>query len=239
MILKTLLYSSAILLGVSEAITITTTVIPQATDAPQALEEHHEVPEVQHLQPPQQPQQQQQQQVQQQIASPADSLKYIGPHNIHDHYFKLRAFQKSSHQSILDALKATYHITPIMRDLEISRLTDQEVFEALLKREIAWNYSDLNEFGLMRCEDLKFNSPHFAKYIELIPDGRRILIEKFDQNPSAYQIASQNAKDLQTQCLIKALEKTGSSAAPKGNCQTDIPFCFSDSWQQLWWKVAE
>lgn len=169
----------------------------------------------------------------------AESLKYIGPHNIHDHYFQLRALQLSSHISITEALKSLYNITPIMRDLDISRMNDQEVFDALIKREIAWNYSELNEFGLMRCEDLKFNSMHFAKYIELIPEGRRISIEKFD-NPVAYQAVSKEAKDLQTKCLIKGLEKTGSSPQSTfANCKTGIPFCFSDSWQQIWRKVTE
>ena len=148
---------------------------------------------------------------------------------------------KSTNKSLLDAIKATYNIRPIVRDLDLSRMDDKEIFTVVMKREIAWSHPELNEFGLMRCEDLQFRNSPFAGYIELIPDGRRISIQKYDDSIS-YQRVSQAAKDLQSRCLIKALEKTPSPpvvATQPTNCKTQIPFCFSDSWRQIWWKVIE
>lgn len=169
----------------------------------------------------------------------AESIKFIGSHNLPDHFFDLRWMAKSTNKSLLDAIKATYNIRPIVRDLDLSRMDDKEIFTLVMKREIAWSYPDMNQFGLMRCEDLKFRNSPFAGYIELVPDGRRISIQKYDDSV-AYQRVSQAAKDLQSRCLIKALEKTPSSAtAQPGNCKTQIPFCFSDSWRQIWWKVIE
>lgn len=214
------IYYFTVILGV---ITSTTIQIPTDSEMPPQMQIH---PETTIKSPPT-------------IERNNDSLKFIGPHNIHDHYFQLRSLQKSSHLSIVDSIKSTYNIIPIMRDLNVAMLNDQEIFDALIKREIAWNYSDLNEFGLMRCEDLKFRFAHFAKYIELIPEGRRISIENYDKQ-SDYQVASQAVKDLQTKCLIKGLEKTGSPNSTNPiNCQTGIPFCFSDSWKQIWWKHGE
>lgn len=167
----------------------------------------------------------------------AESIKFIGPHNLVDHYFDLRWMAKSTNKSLLDAIKATYNIKPIVRDLDLSRMDDKEIFTLVMKREIAWSHPDMNQFGLMRCEDLQFRNSPFAGYIELVPDGRRISIQKYDDSV-AYKRVSQAAKDLQNRCLIKALEKTPSTAQP-GNCKTQIPFCFSDSWRQIWWKVVE
>lgn len=169
----------------------------------------------------------------------AESIKFIGPHNLPDHFFDLRWMAKSNNKSLLDAIKATYNIRPIVRDLDLSRMDDKEIFTLVMKREIAWSYPDMNQFGLMRCEDLQFRNSPFAGYIELVPDGRRISIQKYDDSV-AYQRVSQAAKDLQNRCLIKSLEKTPSAAtAQPGNCKTQIPFCFSDSWRQIWWKVIE
>lgn len=176
----------------------------------------------------------------------AESVKFIGPHNIHDHYFDLRWMLRTTQKSVTDGIQSTYNFRPIMRDLQLSRMDDKELFTVIVKREIAWSYPDLNEFGLMRCEDLGFRNSPFASYIELIPDGRRISIQKFDDSVS-YQKASQDAKDLQTRCLIKGLEKTPPPPPPPSsqvksaatNCKTQIPYCFSDSWRQIWWKVIE
>ena len=144
----------------------------------------------------------------------SDSLMYIGPHNIRDHYFSTNYLQKSTHQSIFDAIKSAYTVTPIKRDLECIQLSEHETFDIVIKREVAWTYPSLNEFGLLSCDsDLKFMAPIGpVSYIELIPDGRRIFIQKFD-NQIKYQNSAQTAKDLQTNCLIKSLEKssTGSS----------------------------
>jgi hypothetical protein len=177
----------------------------------------------------------------------AESIKFIGPHNIPDHYFDLRWMAKSTNKSLLDAIKDTYNIRPIVRDLDLSRMDDKEIFTVVMKREIAWSHPELNEFGLMRCEELKFRHSPFAGYIELVPDGRRISIHKFDDSVS-YQRASQASKEFQNSCLMKALEKTKTpspspaslaSATQPGNCKTQIPFCFSDSWRQIWWKIIE
>lgn len=177
----------------------------------------------------------------------AESVKYIGPHNIHDHYFDLRWMLKTTNnKSIADGIRATYNFRPILRDLDLSRLDDKEIFSVVMKREIAYSHPDLNEFGLMRCEDLKFRNSPFAGYIELVPDGRRISIQKFD-DAIEYQRVAKASKDLQSRCLMKGLEKTPPpspptqrpATAPANNCQTHIPFCFSDSWRQIWWKVIE
>lgn len=179
----------------------------------------------------------------------AESVKFIGPHNIHDHYFDLRWMLKTTNnKSIPDGIRSTYNFQPILRDLDLSIMNDKEIFTVVMKREIAWSHPDLNEFGLMRCEDLKFRNSPFAGYIELIPDGRRISIQKFD-DAIAYQRVAQAAKELQSRCLMKGLEKTPPPlpptqrpvqvAAPANICQTQIPFCFSDSWRQIWWKVIE
>jgi hypothetical protein len=168
----------------------------------------------------------------------ASSIKYIGPHNMANHFSQFEA-HKSTQQSFLESLKAVYGIVPIMRDLNQAKLSEHELFEVLMKREIAWNYGDLNEFGLMDCGiDLKFNAGVVAGYIELIPDGRRIAIQKF-KNIKEYRIAAQEAKEVQTKCLIKGLEKSGSSTEQltQDTCKRKIPFCFSDSWGQIWWKV--
>ena len=168
----------------------------------------------------------------------AESIKVIGPHNLPDHYFDLRWMAKSTHKSLLDAIKDTYKIRPIVRDLDLSHMDDKEIFTIVKKREIAWSHADMNQFGLMRCEDLQFRNSPFAGYIELVPDGRRISIQKFDDSV-AYQKVSKASKDLQTRCLIKALEKTPSPTPIAGDCKSQIPFCFSDSWRQIWWKVTE
>lgn len=167
----------------------------------------------------------------------AESVKFIGPHNIHDHYFDLRWTLRTTHKPLLDGIKSTYHFRPILRDLDLSRLDDKEIFSAVMKREIAWSYPDLNEFGLMRCEELYFNNAPLATYIELTTDGRRISIQKFE-NSAAYQKAAKDAKELQTKCLIKGLEKIQNPSKPV-NCKTQIPYCFSDSWRQIWWKVID
>ena len=165
----------------------------------------------------------------------ADNLRYIGPHNIRDTYMHIKFLQKASSISLIDALKSTYRIKPIVRDLN-SVTDDQEMFEILIKREIAWNYPDFNEFGLFPCEQLKLNPPYgFSKYLELNTDGYKVSIQKFTK-VSDYFTAAEKAKELQTKCLIKSLEKGGGNFM----CPVDqIPFCFSDNWQQIWWKVTE
>lgn len=167
------------------------------------------------------------------------SLLYIGPHNLHDHFLHMKSVAQksaSADHDILENIKSTYNIKPIKRDLEHLKLSNQDKFSTLIKREVAWSHPEYNEFGLLSCDDdLKFIQPLGpARYIELIPDGRRVLIQKYDHRED-YQRAAQAAKELQTQCLIKTLEKsTRSTCNIKG-----IPFCFSDSWQQIWWKVTE
>lgn len=161
----------------------------------------------------------------------AHNLKYIGPHNIHDTYTQVRSIQTSSRVSIIDALISIYHISPITRDVNLVQ-SDGELFETFIKREIAWNYPEYNQFGLLPCEELKFAQP-FDKtsYMELNTEGYKISIQKFSKSTDYFK-AAQQAKDLQTQCLIKSLEKGGASTCSV----SQIPFCFSDSWQQLWWK---
>lgn len=171
-----------------------------------------------------------------------ESLKYIGPHNLHKHFLHLQetSAAKSVRTDILGEIESNYQIKPIKRDLLNADLSNQELFSAIIKREVAWSYPQLNEFGLFTCDqDLKFSIPVGpAVQIELIPGGRKIFIQKFD-DVKVYERESEKAKDLQTQCLIKALEKsTGSSRNPL-NCNKGIPFCFSDSWKQIWWKVPE
>ena len=165
----------------------------------------------------------------------ANNLRYIGPHNIHDTYIRIKFIQKESSLSVIEAIKSTYNIKPIVRDLN-SIHNDDEIFETLIKREIAWNYPEYNEFGLLPCEQLKFNQPFgMSKYIELNADGYKVLIQKFS-NSADYFKAAQSAKDLQTKCLIKSLEKGGGTST----CEvSQIPFCFSDSWNQIWWKEGE
>ena len=166
------------------------------------------------------------------VANLIDNLKYIGPHNIHDTYGEVRKFQKSRRLSIIDAVKSIYHIKPITRELNLVH-SDDELFESLIKREIAWNYPEYNQFGLLPCEELKFSRPFdMANYLELNMEGYRISIQKISKTED-YLKAAKKAKDLQTKCLIKSLEKGRSSSS----CDVDrIPFCFSDSWQQIWWK---
>ena len=195
--------------------------------------------------PPNPPNQQSQSQQQQPYHPPInrdhDSIKFIGPHNWRSHYRHVRSIKTLlGNNSILDAIKTNYNITPILRDLESAHLDEDDFFETVMKREIAWNYADLNEFGLLRCEEMKFRRAMFPGYIELIPNGRRAAISVFS-NSTEYKKLSQEAKDIQTKCLIRGLEKTGSSSTTvdEVTCKTKIPFCFADSWRQIWWKVEE
>lgn len=159
----------------------------------------------------------------------AYNLKYIGPHNLHDTYTQVRSI--SSRASIMDALVSTYHIKPIVRDLNLAQ-RNGELFETLIKREIAWSYPEYNQFGLLHCEEMKFYQPFdSASYIELNTEDYRISIQRFTKSADYFKAAEQ-AKTLQTQCLIKSLEK----GDPSSCSVSQIPFCFSDSWHQLWWK---
>lgn len=163
----------------------------------------------------------------------AYNLKYIGPHNIYETYDKVRSLHKSSGTTAIDAVKSIYRIKPIVRDLN-HIYSDYDTFEALIKREIAWNYPEYNEFGLLSCEDLKFIQPFpMSSYIELNMEGYRVSIQRIS-SLNDYEKTTRKAKDLQTNCLIKSLEKDGNGSS---TCVVNqIPFCFSDSWQQIWWK---
>jgi hypothetical protein len=50
---------------------------------------------------------------------------------------------KSTNKSLLDAIKDTYNIRPIVRDLDLSRMDDKEIFTVVMKREIAWSHPEL------------------------------------------------------------------------------------------------
>ena len=167
-------------------------------------------------------------------SAPPKTLMYIGPNNLHETFSKLRSIQQPN-QTILDIFRSHFKVAPILRNLESIKLGDEELFNVLVKREIAWNLADFNEFGLMTCEELKFLPAILSGYIEVIPNNPFIIfVEKFDPNSlDEYIKTSEAAKVLQTKCLIKRLEKTGLPAS----CQTQIPFCFSDSWKQIWWRI--
>ena len=165
---------------------------------------------------------------------PQKTLMYIGPHNLHETFLKLRSIQQPN-QTILDVFRSHYKVSPILRNLESINLSDEELFKVLVKREIAWNWADFNEFGLMTCEELKFLPAILSGYIEVIPNNSFIIfVEKFEPDSLAEYIkTAEAAKVLQTKCLIKRLEKAGLPIS----CQYQIPFCFSDSWKQIWWKI--
>lgn len=160
-------------------------------------------------------------------------LQSIGPTNLNERYIRVKQYQDSAKKSFVDAVSSYYNFRPMLRSLQLNGMSDRDLFETLVKRELSWTFPEKNEFGLMRCEeDLLFKYPHQATFIELEPNGRRAAIQRID-NSNDYSQAVDSAKRLQWNCLMKGLEK---STGSPNDCQTRIPLCFADNWQQIWWK---
>lgn len=157
------------------------------------------------------------------------SVIYIGPDNLHERWSKL-AKQKSIHgqEAVMVALETNYQVTPI-KVLLPTRLSDEQTFEVLVKRDLALNHPDNNQFGLLRCEDLMFNPT--SDSVDL-GNGHQVVVQRFSCKAD-YEKAAEDAKQLQTQRLIKSLEKSSNTQL----C-TKIPFCFSDARQELWYAQS-
>lgn len=159
-------------------------------------------------------------------------LSYVGPHNIHQEWMRLRQHKQLQNRSIQEAVQVTYDTVPIMRDLNSMKMSSERKFSLLVKRAIAWEHPELNEFGLMSCEELGFVVDGKREIVDL-GGHRQVRVQQFRSN-AEYQRASVAAKDLQTRSLIHALEK--SLAVPQSDT-THIPFCFSDIKSELWHAV--
>lgn len=172
-----------------------------------------------------------------------NQLKFIGPGNLHENFVELEK-QKARQEDILQSVQAAFGVVPMTKDLDINHMSREDLFNILLKREIAWSYSDFNEFGLLSCEELGFNMVHKTtdpttdtereNKIELTSD-RNLHVIKYD-NAAEYLKASVGAKDLQTKCLIKSLEKSPITST-QPTCTKDIPFCFTDTKMEVWFRV--
>lgn len=157
------------------------------------------------------------------------SVIYIGPDNLHERWSQM-AQHKSIHgqEGVMAALQTTYQVTPIKVFLP-SGLTDEQTFEVLVKRDLGLNHPENNQFGLLSCEDLMF-SPK-CDSVDL-GNGHEVVVQRFTSKAD-YEKAAEEAKQLQTQRLIKSLEKSSNHQL----C-TKIPFCFSDARQELWYSQS-